>query len=94
MILVDVQIPAMDRVYDFELDEGLTAGILTQDIETLVLKRENLMNRTASEAKQGLAENLSRDSFLYSMRQESILKREETLKQQGVRDGDRLILIN
>ena len=32
MILVDVQVPAMDRVYDFELDEELTAGILVRDI--------------------------------------------------------------
>lgn len=81
MILVDVQVPAMDQVYDFELDEELTAGTLAQDIGALVAKKEK-----ASEGGGG-------DRYLYSLRQDGILKREETLKQQGVRDGDRLILI-
>ncbi len=81
MILVDVQIPAMDRVYDFELDEELTAKVAMQDIQMLVSKLEKVSERGKE------------DSYLYSLRQDSILKREETLKQQGVRDGDRLILI-
>lgn len=81
MILVDVQVPAMDRIYDFELDEGLTAGVLTRDIQTLVSKQEKIPERGGA------------DRYLYSLRQGSILRREETLKQQGIRDGDRLILI-
>ncbi len=82
MILVDVQVPAMDRVYDFELDEELTAGILVRDIEALVAKQEK-----AAKGKEG------GDRYLYSLRQDGILRQEETLKQQGVHDGDRLILI-
>ncbi|NBJ93589.1 hypothetical protein D5281_13545 [bacterium 1xD42-62] len=81
MILVDIQIPALDRVYDFELDEGLTVRVLMQDIQTLVSKQEKIPEREDG------------DSYLYSLGQERILRQEETLKQQGVQDGDRLILI-
>ena len=31
--------------------------------------------------------------YLYGMEQEAVLKREESLEQQGVQTGDRLILI-
>ncbi len=81
MILVDIQAPALDRVFDFELDEDQTVGVLTGDILALLVKREEL---------KGCDEQ---DMYLYALRQEKVLRREETLKAQGVQSGDRLILV-
>ncbi len=81
MILVDLQAPVFDRIYDFELDEQLTTGELLKDI--LILIGEEEACRQSIEV--GMA--------LYAVRQERILDPCRTLQQQGVRDGDRLILI-
>ncbi len=81
MILVDIQVPMLDRVYDFELDEELKAGDLLEDILMLVIKEE----KCSQSKSAGMA--------LYAVRQERLLNQEKTLQYQGVRDGDRLILI-
>ncbi|GFI03672.1 MAG: hypothetical protein HFI44_14255 [Lachnospiraceae bacterium] len=81
MILVDLQAPVFDRIYDFELDEQLKAEELLKDILILIGEEE-----TCRQSKEvGMA--------LYAARQERILDPHRTLQQQGVRDGDRLILI-
>lgn len=81
MILVDIQIPLLDKIFDFELDEGLKVEILLQDILTLIAGEEKLHKGNA------------KDLFLYAVRQETVLKGEETLECQGILEGDRLILI-
>ena len=81
MILVDLQAPVFDRIYDFELDEQLKAEELLKDILILIGEEE-----TCRQSKEvGMA--------LYAARQERILDPHRTLQHQGVRDGDRLILI-
>ncbi len=79
MILVDVQVPALDRAYDFELDEESKNGRLAEEIAALIAAREKIPKSGAMN--------------LYGVRQEALLRRDETLKGQGVGDGDRLILI-
>lgn len=79
MILVDVQVPALDRVYDFELDEDSQTGRLAEEIAALIAAWEKLPESSAMD--------------LYGVRQETFLRWDETLKEQGVGDGDRLILI-
>ncbi|MBD5548078.1 MAG: glutamyl-tRNA amidotransferase [Lachnospiraceae bacterium] len=81
MILVDIQVPMLDRVYDFELNEELKAGELLEDILMLIIKEEKY------------SQGKSAGMVLYAVRQERILDREKTMRCQGVRDGDRLILI-
>ncbi|MDE7444938.1 MAG: EsaB/YukD family protein [Lachnospiraceae bacterium] len=78
---MDIQVPMLDRVYDFELDEELKAGDLLEDILMLVIKEE----KCSQSKSAGMA--------LYAVRQERLLNQEKTLQYQGVRDGDRLILI-
>ncbi|MDE5908412.1 MAG: EsaB/YukD family protein [Lachnospiraceae bacterium] len=81
MILVDLQVPVFDRVYDFELDEQLKPEELMKDILMLIGREE-----ACGQSKEaGMA--------LYAVRLERILDLGRTLHQQGVRDGDRLILI-
>lgn len=80
MILVDVQIPMLDKVFDFELNEEMEAGKVIEDISQLAAHKENLTCKN------------SKDMCLYILGQEKILERNQSLRQQGVRAGDRLIL--
>ena len=81
MILVDIQIPMLDKVLDFELDEESEVGKLIEDISLLAAQQESLTCRNV--------ENMC----LYALGQEEILEKDKSLKQQGIRAGDRLILI-
>lgn len=80
MILVDIQVPALDQVYDFELDEESETEILIEDILALIARQEHLVCKN------------SEDMCLYALRQKCVLKKNKSLMQQGVRAGDRLVL--
>lgn len=80
MILVDIQVPMLDRVFDFELDEEAETGKLIEDISLLIARQEHLNCKNI--------ENMC----LYALGQEGIIEKTRTLKQQGVKAGDRLIL--
>lgn len=80
LILVDIQIPMLDKVLDFELDEESETGKLIEDISVLIAQQEHLICKNV--------ENMC----LYVLGQEEILEKGKSLKQQGVRAGDRLIL--
>lgn len=81
MIMVDVEVFLLDRIYDFELDENAAAGEVKEKIIKLI--EENL--------KIGRAEG--EEMELYALRQEKILNDKMTSAQQGVQNGDRLVLI-
>ncbi len=80
MILVDVQIPMLDRVLDFELNEEMEVEKVIEDISLLAAKQENLICKN------------NREMCLYVLGQEKLLERNLSLRQQGVRAGDRLVL--
>ena len=80
MILVDIQIPMLDKIFDFELDEESEAGALIEDIAELIAQQEHLSCKN------------NENMCLYVLGQEGILEKGKSLKQQGVRAGDRLIL--
>lgn len=81
MILVDIQVPVLDKIYDFELDEEASVDMALEEILELIACREG--SRCDEPGKM----------FLYVPGQEGILAGSETLKQQGIGDGARLILI-
>lgn len=81
MIMVDVEVFLLDRIYDFELDENAAAGEVKEKIIKLI--EENLKIRRAE----------GEEMELYALRQEKILNDKMTSAQQGVQNGDRLVLI-
>lgn len=81
MILVDIQILATDRVFDFELDENSRVDALLEDILSLAAQKDHISCPDPMAV------------YLYGVEQETVLKKEESLGAQGVRTGDRLILI-
>lgn len=81
MILVDIQVPVLDKIYDFELDEEASVDMALEEILELIARREGSICDEPGKM------------YLYVPGQEGILAGGETLKQQGIGDGARLILI-
>lgn len=81
MILVDIQVPALDRTYDFELDETLTVKKLTEKIIGIISHKENLQSPCTEEM------------YLFALGREILLNRDFSLKEQGIGTGEKLILI-
>lgn len=81
MILVEVTVPTLNRKYDFELDETVKIGLLTDEILEMLCRREKreMPART--------------DAFCLSeLSLGTILDPEGTLQDYGVKDGGQLIL--
>lgn len=82
MILVDIYIPALDKVYDFQVDETVQTGKIIMEIAEMV------SNDVKSEKNLG-AEKL----LLCSMEQEEILEKNKSLQEYGIKNGSRLLLV-
>lgn len=81
MILVDVQVLQLGTVYDFELDEDKKTDELLSDIVALICKKEK--KKPLEEAKY----------YLYAVNRECILTGALSLREQGVGNGERLVLV-
>lgn len=81
MILLDVQLPLINKIYDFELDEDMMVSELLQKITGIIAEKEEM--EYDPEDKM----------YLYAMGNERVLNESYSLKQQGIRGGERLVLI-
>ena len=81
MIMVDIYIPEIGQVYDFEMDEEKTVGTVQKEIMELIAEKE----------KMSLPKDAS--MTLYALQNAEILCNHRTLKEQGIQSGDKLILI-
>ena len=81
MIIVDVEVPALDMIYDFEMDEETITEEVMQKMVVLILQCNHLQKTEKEE------------SCLYGLRQKKILNPCMTLKEQGIQNGDRLVLL-
>lgn len=82
MILVDIYAPAVDRTYDFMLDENA-------DLNAVMLEVSEMIARKTGSERPSDAE----DFLLYLAETGTPLPPGKTLFENGVRDGDRLILV-
>ena len=82
MIIVDVQVPALDMVYDFSLAEDVTVEVLIEELIEMICQRERL----------AMAKELE-EFGLCCVSSGKILPRELTLGDCGVVTGNRLMLI-
>lgn len=81
MILVDIQVPLLDEVYDFELDEETQVWELLGEITALIARKEGILLKEEGNLR------------LYAIRQDGLLDKNASLRQQAVEAGDRLVLI-
>lgn len=82
MIIVEVEVPSLERTYQFSLEEQVT-------VETLIAELAEVLCQKEQCERKGELEELC----LYSREQKSILDRYATLAQQGVRSADGLLLV-
>lgn len=80
MIVIDVLVPPLDRAYDFEVDENAGEEYLTQRIGCLIEEHDKVRFSTGRRE-------------LFFLRGECFLDGAKSLKEQGVSNGDRLILV-
>lgn len=81
MILVEVTVPVLNRKYDFELDETVKVGLLTDEILEMLCRKE----------KRAMPDKM--DAFCLSdLSLGTVLDPEATLREYGIRDGGQLIL--
>lgn len=82
MITVDIYVPSVNRVYDFELDENVQIGNIIDEISGLIEQKEHCV----------LAGN--RAELALCLREGSmILPAGMTLAECGVRTGNSMILV-
>ncbi|MDO4513556.1 MAG: EsaB/YukD family protein [Lachnospiraceae bacterium] len=82
MILVDITVPALDNTYDFRLDEDATVAEIMDEVVSMICQKE--MSHLEGDEK---------DLLLCSQSGQVILDRAWTLRESGVRSGERLLLV-
>lgn len=80
-MIIDVLIPALDGCYDFEVDGEMAAEKLVGEMIVLIEEKEKIKCKD------------QKSRYLYAPRQDCLLKPEGSLTGQGIKNGDRLILI-
>lgn len=82
MIIVEIKVPALGEVYDFQLDEKQPVEKLLGEICEILCKK------TKSDIKD------QRNAWmLFSMSQKRELNPKSTLSQNGISEGDLLLLV-
>jgi hypothetical protein len=82
VILVDIYVPTVGNVYDFQLDENEKISTIIEEIGELISQKEHC--RLIGEMN-----NL----MLCSMDKKSILSNDLTLYQSGIKTGNSLLLV-
>ena len=82
MILIDVYVPVVDRIYDFFLDEEKPVGSIIEEMAEMICQKERLR-------PDGKTEDLS----LWIVDGRRKLQKEWTLNENGIRSGMRLLLV-
>lgn len=82
MIMVDVYVPALDREYDFTLDQNVNVSMIVEEISEMIAHKEH------SEIVGSM------DGLMLFDRQEGKrLSGSATLASGGIRTGSKLILV-
>lgn len=82
MINVDIYIPALDEVKDFELDETVVVSQILNEMREILTKQER---EELGQQTDGL--------LLCLPKEERVLPTHLTLQMCGVKHGDRLMLV-
>ena len=82
MIILDVYVPAVDKTYNFSLNEDVDIGTIVAEITEMIEQRE----------KMKYAGNIA-DLNLFSSKSENALPKKNSLSDCYITSGSRLILI-
>lgn len=82
MILVDLEFPVSGQIYQFRLDECMTVNLAIDEVLSIIAQKE----------RSDFSENKEK-WILCSKTGRKILSRTMSLKEQGIRTADSLILV-
>ncbi len=82
MILTDVYVPSVSNHYVFKLDEKSKIGVIIAELTELICQKEQC--RFAGDKDK---------LVLCNYQSEAIMSKDMTLRDYGITDGDRLILV-
>ena len=82
MILTDVYVPAMNAVYDFQLDENTPVHMLIDEIVEILLRKSG-----------GSAEGKDTDFVLCGQEKGIIFDGNKTLTDYQIKNGSRLMIV-
>lgn len=82
MILVDVYVPSIDKQYDFKLDENAFIADIVEELGEMLLMKDAEEN-----------DKIIKDLILCDFSSQKVLPLNQTLKQNGIGSGNRLVLI-
>lgn len=82
MILVDIYVPAVGNIYDFQLDEEEKTGTIIEEVAELIGQKEHCRI-------VGDIHNL----MLCLKERNEILSKDRTLAEAGIRTGNSFILV-
>ena len=82
MILVDVEVPVLNQVYDFQADEYMPVGLLLQEISGLISQKEQV--QIVGNAEEWM---------LWDRERQCQLSPERSLHENGLRTGGKLLLL-
>ena len=82
MLLVEVVVPSQGKRYDFELEESVPVQVLIKEMVAVLCQKEYAQS---SEGKDGFS--------LYSQELQRRLAPSVTLQENGIKNGQRLILL-
>lgn len=82
MILVDIEFPAINKKYDFKLDENTYIVELIDQIGNMIIPT------TEKDYEEKV-----KDMLLYECDKHRILELNQTLKQCGIKSGSHLVMI-
>lgn len=82
MIMVDVFVPSVSKNYTFQLDETARISLVIAELTELICKQE----QSQFVGNKG-------DICLCVYKQNAIMSNEKTLRDYGIIDGGRLILV-
>ena len=82
MVLVDLELPALGRLYQFKLNETVPIDQLKEEIVEMICQKEQ--SRFIGEPEQ---------LMLCSKMQETVLNPKKTLSELQIKEADKLILV-
>lgn len=82
MILVDIYVPSVDQIYNFNLSEDISIAVIVNEIIGMISQKE-----------QTMLNGNQNDMNLYSIRDKRILPRDNTLLDCGIMTGSYLMLV-
>lgn len=82
MIIVEIKVPALDKTYDFQLEENVPLKDVGREIGEIICRKEQL-------SLEGDVNNL----LMWNAKEKRQLELDKTAYENGLRTGDCILLV-